>query len=99
MVKQLANVWDRKTVPDVATAVVKKIEGFSATPYDDNGSKPGGTWTIGYGTIVDAQGKAVTPQTPPITEAQAVTLLIRDMDGSAQAVARRVKVDLNPSYS
>ena len=44
------------TVPLAATAVVKRIEGFSGEPYDDNGERPGGTWTIGYGTIIDAQG-------------------------------------------
>jgi lysozyme len=94
MAKSPASVWDRKTVPDSATVVVKKIEGFSATPYDDNGSQPGGTWTIGYGTIIDAQSKPVTSKTPPVTEAQAVTLLIRDMNGSAEAVARRVKATI-----
>src|SRR5260221_7126494 len=97
MAKQPANLWDGTTVPDAATVVVKKIEGFSATPYDDNGSQPGGTWTIGYGTIIDAKGRPVDPQTPAITEADAVTLLIRDMNGSAAAVARRVKVALTSS--
>lgn len=86
-------VWDRKSVPLAATAVVKRIEGFSATPYDDNGAKPGGTWTIGYGTIMIA-GVRVTPQTPPITEARAVELLMKDMTGAAEAVNRRVLVPL-----
>src|SRR4051812_8626608 len=48
-----AAAWDG-SVPAAATAVVKRIEGFFAAPYDDNGNRPGGTWTIGYGTIVDA---------------------------------------------
>lgn len=94
MAKKAAKSWDGKTVPEVATAVVKKIEAFSPTPYDDNGSQPGGTWTIGYGSIIDGQGRPVTPNTPPITEAEAIVLLMRDMHGSADAVARRVKVDL-----
>lgn len=85
--------WDG-TVPAAATAVVKRIEGFFAAPYDDNGNLPGGTWTIGYGTIVDAGGNPVTPHTPPITEAQAEVLLRRDMQGAASAVKKRIKVGL-----
>lgn len=87
-------IWDRVSVPAAATAVVKRIEGFYAKPYDDNGAQPGGTWTIGYGTIIDDKGKPVTPKTPEITEADAVKLLMRDMTGAAHAVARRVKPDL-----
>jgi lysozyme len=86
--------WDTKSVPEAATEVVKKIEGFSAKPYDDNGSQPGGTWTIGYGTIM-IRGKPVTASTPPISEAEAVELLMADMKGAAEAVARRLKVSLS----
>jgi lysozyme len=85
--------WDG-TVPPAATTVVKRIEGFFSKPYDDNGSQPGGTWTIGYGTIIDAMGKPVSPSTPPITEAQAQALLMRDMEGAARDVKLRVKVPL-----
>ncbi|WP_269631872.1 lysozyme [Pelomonas sp. BJYL3] len=88
-----ASPWDG-AVPAAATAVVKRIEGFFAQPYDDNGAQPGGTWTIGYGTIVDAQGHRVTPQTPPITEAEAEQLLRRDMAGAARDVQLRVQVPL-----
>ena len=86
--------WDGK-VPLAATAVVKRLEGFFPQPYDDNGNLPGGTWTIGYGTIQDAGGKPVTPQTPAITEPQAEALLLRDMLGAAGAVQRRVQVPLD----
>lgn len=87
------DAWDF-SVPDAAMAVVKRIEGFSATPYDDNGEQPGGTWTIGYGSIVDATGRRVTSATPPITEEQAVALLRRDMAGAARSVRNRVRVAL-----
>jgi lysozyme len=87
-------LWDGVTVPPAATTVVKRVEGFFAHPYDDNGALPGGTWTIGYGTIRDATGRPVTPGTPAITEAQAVKLLLRDMKRAAQDVANRVHVDL-----
>nr|WP_329718663.1 lysozyme [Caldimonas sp.] len=88
-----APAWDG-SVPPAATAVIKRIEGFFAAPYDDNGGKPGGTWTIGYGTIVDRDGHPVTAQTPPISEADAVLLLCRDMAGAARDVHLRVKVPL-----
>lgn len=88
-----ATFWDGG-VPPAATAVVKRIEGFFAHPYDDNGAQPGGTWTLGYGSIVDAQGQRVTPQTPSITEAEAEQLLRRDMAGAARDVRQRVQVPL-----
>ena len=81
-------------VPAAATAVVKRIEGFFSAPYDDNGALPGGTWTIGYGSIVDANGHPVSPATPPITEAEAEKWLRRDMEGAARDVKLRVKVAL-----
>ncbi len=87
------DAWDL-SVPDAATAVVKRIEGFSTTPYDDNGEKPGGTWTIGYGSIVDATGLRVTSETASITEEQALALLLRDMAGAARSVRNRVRVRL-----
>lgn len=83
--------WDGLTIPKAATYVVKRIEGFSSAPYDDNGSMAGGTWTIGHGTIIDASGEAVTAHTKPITEEQAEALLIRDMGLSLHAVKCRVR--------
>jgi lysozyme len=94
MPENLGAKWDGKSVPLAATAVVKRIEGFYARPYDDNGAQPGGTWTIGYGTIIDVDGNPVTAHTPEIAEDQAVGLLQRDMQGAAEAVSRRVKIDL-----
>ena len=94
MAGKAVNEWDRKSVPAAATAVVKRIEGFFAWPYDDNGAKPGGTWTIGYGSIRDAANNPVTIKTPHITEADAEVLLRRDMHGAANDVAQRVKVAL-----
>lgn len=87
-------LWDGVTVPIAATTVVKRVEGFFGHPYDDNGALPGGTWTIGYGSIRDAAGKPVTPSTPVITEAQATKLLTRDMQRAAKDVRTRVQVDL-----
>ncbi len=85
--------WDGVTVPAAATAVVKRVEGFFAQPYDDNGALPGGTWTSARHDR-DAAGEAVTPSTPAITEAQAVKLLVRDMKRAAQDVHTRVRTPL-----
>jgi lysozyme len=92
-VQSSSPVWNG-IVPEAAAAVVKRVEGFYSKPYDDNGAAPGGTWTIGYGTIIDAHGRPVSPSTPPITEAQAEQLLVRDMEGAARDVKLRVKVSL-----
>jgi len=87
------SIWEGE-VPLAATAVVKRIEGFYPKPYDDNGDQPGGTWTIGYGTIVDVNGHPVTPDTPSVTEEQATELLQRDMLGAASDVRKRVQAKL-----
>jgi len=87
--------WDRSSVPRAATAVVKRIEGFFADPYDDNGALPGGTWTIGYGSIRDRNNRPVTSATPRITELQAEQLLRRDMEGAARSVAALVQPQLS----
>ena len=49
---------------------IKKWEKFVPTPYVDLA----GVWTIGYGTT-RINGKPVTKDTPPITEAQATAYL------------------------
>ncbi len=82
------------SVPVAATAVVKEIENFQPDPYPDNPGNPHNTWTIGYGSIVDKDGQPVTPHTPSITEADAETLLIRDMTSAASDVQALVHVSL-----
>lgn len=88
--------WDRVSCPAMAIELIKVLEAFSATPYDDNGSAPGGTWTIGYGSIRDGLNNPVTPNTTPITTDQAAALLKRDIAWAVTAVARRVSVPLAP---
>lgn len=48
-----------------------------------------GVWTLGYGSIFDADDRPVTAQTPPITHDQAETLLQRDAN-RAEANAIRL---------
>jgi lysozyme len=86
----LSQPWDGTTVPDAAGAVVRRIEGFSSTPYQDSA----GVWTIGYGTIHDDAGNPVTAATAPVTEAQAIALQDRDMQDAARGVRRLVTVAL-----
>jgi lysozyme len=88
--EDLSQPWDGTTVPDAAGAVVRRIEGFSATPYQDSA----GVWTIGYGTIRDEANDPVTAHTPPVTEAQALALQERDMQDAAAGVRRLVTVPL-----
>lgn len=89
-----ASLWDGVNIPPAATAVIKRIECFSATPYDDNQGLPGGTWTIGYGAIIGPDNQPVTADTEAIDQAQAEDLLLRDMRGAAAEVKRQVAVAL-----
>ena len=85
--------WDG-TVPVAATAVVKRIEAFSATPYEDNPGNPNDTWTIGYGSIHDGNGNRVTAGTPPVTQAQAAALLQHEMLATAREVQAKATAAL-----
>lgn len=71
--------------------LIKRFEGFSAKPYPC----PAGVPTIGYGSTRDTDGKAITLQHPPITEAQARALLAATLVTYENAVTRYVKVPLN----
>jgi lysozyme len=88
--EDLSQPWDGAAVPDAAGAVVRRIEGFFTKPYQDSA----GIWTIGYGTIRDADGNPVTAQTPPVTEAQALALQDRDMLDAAGGMRRLVTAEL-----
>lgn len=67
-------------------SLIKQSEGCSKTPY----RCPAGIWTIGYGHT-----SGVHEHTPPITEAEAEALLVRDLRGAEQAVNACVHVPLN----
>ena len=71
--------------------LIKRVEGFSAKPY----LCPAGVPTIGYGSTRDTDGKPITMQHPPITEAQARALLAATLVTYEDAVNRYVKVPLN----
>ena len=75
---------------DKGLALIKSFEGFSAKPY----LCPAGVPTIGYGATYYPDGKRVTMQDRPVTEADA-TAMLRSMLASYEAgVSRYVQVPL-----
>jgi lysozyme len=76
---------------DQGLALIKRFEGFSATPY----ICPAGWWTIGWGAIHDLDGQPVTADTPPVTEEEAETLLRRDVTAAERAVLRLITVPVS----
>lgn len=79
-----------RRVTDEGLALIKRFEGFSATPY----LCPAGWWTIGFGAVRDETGEPVTAATPPVTEDGAETLLRRDVRLAERAVLRLIVVSL-----
>jgi lysozyme len=67
-------------------ALIKSFENFSAPPYQDKG----GVWTIGYG---ETQG--VGPDTPPVTEPQALAQLGTRMLEFGGYVEKFIRVTLS----
>ena len=76
---------------DQGLALIKRFEGFSATPY----LCPAGWWTIGWGAIRGLDGQPVTAATPPVTEEEAETLLRRDAALAERAVLRLITVPIS----
>jgi lysozyme len=63
--------------------VIKQFEGFRAKPYKDSAGIP----TIGYGTILYPDGKAVTMKDPAVTEPQAEIFLRHQMGLKSKTIA------------
>lgn len=59
----------------LATALCKRFEGFRARPY----LCPAGVATIGYGSTYYPDGRRVTLDDAPVTEAQASFMLTREL--------------------
>jgi lysozyme len=77
----------------VDTSLEQQFEGFEANPYPDpiSGGKP---FTYGFGSTYDLKGLPVTLATPPITRAQGLILLSRDVHYSLLEINKDVKVPL-----
>ena len=67
-------------------ALIQRFEGFSATPY----LCPAGYLTVGYGHVV----KKHVDFTKPITEQEALTILVADVQTAERAVLRLITVPL-----
>jgi lysozyme len=77
-------------VTDEGLALIKRFEGFSATPY----LCPAGWWTIGFGAVRGPDGQPVAAATAPVTEEDAEALLRRDVALAERAVLRLISVPL-----
>lgn len=77
-------------VTNQGLALIKRFEGFSATPY----LCPAGWWTIGWGAIQGLDGQPVTAATPSVTEEKAEALLLRDVAVAERAVLRLISAPL-----
>ncbi len=77
-------------VTDEGLALIKRFEGFSATPY----LCPAGWWTIGWGAVRDEKDEPVSAMTPSIAENGAEALLRRDVGLAECAVLRLIGVPL-----
>lgn len=75
---------------DQGLALIKRFEGFSATPY----VCPAGWWTIGFGAVHGLDGQPVTAATPLVIEEEAETLLRRDVVVAERAVLRLISGSL-----
>ena len=72
-----------RTVSQRCVDLVKRFEGFSATPY----KCPAGVWTIGYGHT-----EGVTAQSKPVTASEAEDLLRGELDRFGRQVDKLVCV-------
>lgn len=71
-------------------ALIQQFEGFSPTPY----LCPAGFWTIGYGHLIR---EAELGRLMRVNEAEARTLLVRDVQVAEGAVGRFIAVALRPN--
>jgi GH24 family phage-related lysozyme (muramidase) len=79
-----------RTINEAGLTLIEQFEGCKLQPYLDVAKIP----TIGIGTTRYPDGKAVTMNDPPITEAQAQSFLKSHLEGDCKAVSGFVKVDV-----
>ena len=70
--------------------IVKDFENLALKPY----LCPANVWTVGYGATRSSTGGPIDLDMEPITEAEAETLLIRDLESSEGWVRRLITTAL-----
>jgi len=70
--------------------IVKSFEGLALKPY----LCPASVWTVGHGATRGSDGRPIDPDMEPISEIEAETLLIRDLETSEGWVRRLIKTAL-----
>jgi lysozyme len=83
--------WDRVTAPAPGVLLIKTMEGLRLHPYNDGF----GYMTIGYGTRIGSDNRPVTAATANITEAEANTLLLRDLERFMRIVVATFEVEMD----
>lgn len=81
-------------VPPEAMELSKAFEGFRYAPY----LCAAGVWTIGYGSTRDKGGRAVAPNTAPVTELEALAMAERDLERAASLMTADFPRGLPPRW-
>lgn len=88
------------SVNDKCIALIQSFEGLELKPYHGAADRPD-VFTIGYGTIQYPpdylQGRRVSLNDPPITEALALQFLQYEVSQRAEAIADLLRNDLAPN--
>ena len=87
-------VWDRKSVPTIAPALIRRVEGTRLAAYKDSTGVP----TIGDGSTFMLSGRRVQ-MGDRITSAQADELLAEQCDEWIVAVARSIAAPLTDAQA
>ena len=86
-----------------AIVLIKRFEGLGDGDLDTPGLQPyvcpAGQPTLGWGSIYGLNGKRVTMRHPTISEAEAGTLMMRDVQPAYGAVGRLTKVPLSDNQA
>ena len=77
-------------INDRGIEIVKCFEGISLKPY----LCPANVWTVGYGATVGSDGRPIDLDMEAITEDEAKSLLLRDLESSEGWVSRLIKTAL-----
>ncbi len=87
-------IWDRRTVPPAAVALLERVEGTRLRAYRDGG----GVWTIGTGSTFMPSGRRVQAG-DAITEPQAAALLAMQCEKWVTVVAGSIAAPMTEAQA